>query len=210
MRKIAGRLLALVGILVVASCSSKEEAARPKILTEVIIPSDVPGSIVEPDAYGWLRTPESVRAYHIGRYIDPATGTMQESTISFRVEESAHWVTDPPRGKYQVPFADLKPYRQPEGRSTELARTEIETMHRQTAELNQAATRRYESVVKAGEELKESQDSIQAALRAGIEQRELAAQYKREMEALAQRNKELQEQLRMLVEERAKPRKTTP
>ena len=78
------KYLALIPLLFIASCAS-----RPQ-LTFRPLPSPAVGP-VEAVRYG-----EVVRAYHIGRYVDPNhPETMQEEHQVYRVEISARWNLHP-------------------------------------------------------------------------------------------------------------------
>lgn len=78
------KLFALIPLLFIASCASHSPVAlRP-----------APSSAVEPVES--LRYGEVVRAYHLGRYIDPnQPGTMYEQHPVYRVEVSARWNLHP-------------------------------------------------------------------------------------------------------------------
>jgi hypothetical protein len=78
------KYLALIPLVLVASCAS-----RPRI---VVRPLPLP--IVEPIEA--VRYGEVVRAYHVGRYVDPNhPETMQEQHPVYRVEVSARWNLHP-------------------------------------------------------------------------------------------------------------------
>ncbi len=78
------KYLALIPLVFVASCASRPQIAfRP-------LPSPAVGR-VEAVRYG-----EVVRAYHVGRYVDPDhPETMQEADQVYRVEVSARWNLHP-------------------------------------------------------------------------------------------------------------------
>ena len=74
------KYLALLPLVLVASCTS-----RPQLLVR-----PVPQAAVEPiDA---VRYSEVVRAYHVGRFVDPNhPETMHERHPVYRIESSARW-----------------------------------------------------------------------------------------------------------------------
>lgn len=78
------KYLALIPLVFVASCASRPQfAVRP-----------LPPSAVEPT--GAVRYGEVVRAYHVGRYVDPNhPETMHERHPVYRVEVSARWNLHP-------------------------------------------------------------------------------------------------------------------
>jgi hypothetical protein len=78
------KCLALVPFLLVASCASRPQLAFRPLPPPTVEP-------VEAVRYG-----EVVRAYHVGRYIDPNhPETMQEQHPVYRIEVSARWNLHP-------------------------------------------------------------------------------------------------------------------
>jgi hypothetical protein len=78
------KYLALAPLLLVASCAS-----RPQLAFRPLPPPSI--EPVEAVRYG-----EVVRAYHVGRYVDPNhPETMQEQHPVYRVEVSARWNLHP-------------------------------------------------------------------------------------------------------------------
>jgi hypothetical protein len=80
------KYLALIPLVLVASCAS-----RPK--PQVVV-RPLPTPATEP--IGDVRYAEVVRAYHVGRYVDPNQPlAMHERHPVYRVEASAHWNLHP-------------------------------------------------------------------------------------------------------------------
>ena len=78
------KYLALVPLLLVASCTS-----RPQLVVRPL-----PPAAIEP--VETVRYSEVVRAYHVGRFIDPNhPETMHEQHPVFRIESSARWNLHP-------------------------------------------------------------------------------------------------------------------
>ncbi len=78
------KYLALIPLVLVASCAS-----RPQLVLRPVPPLSV--EPVETMRYG-----EVVRAYHIGRYVDPNhPETMHEQHPLYRLEAFAHWNLHP-------------------------------------------------------------------------------------------------------------------
>lgn len=74
------KYLALIPLVLVASCAS-----RPQLVVRPLPPTPV--EPIESVRYG-----EVVRAYHIGRYVDPNhPETMHEQHPVYRIEVSARW-----------------------------------------------------------------------------------------------------------------------
>ena len=74
------KYLALIPLVLVASCAS-----RPQVVVRPL-----PTSAVEPVES--IRYGEVVRAYHVGRYVDPNhPETMHEQHPVYRIEVSARW-----------------------------------------------------------------------------------------------------------------------
>lgn len=77
--------LALIPLVLVASCASR----APQIVVRPLLPPTV--EPIEAVRYG-----EVVRAYHVGRYVDPNhPETMHEQHPVYRVEVSARWNLHP-------------------------------------------------------------------------------------------------------------------
>jgi hypothetical protein len=69
----------LVPLLFLTACST-----APKVVLRPLPPSPVPVNTV--------RYPETIRAYHVGRYTDPnGDSVMHERHVVYRVEENARW-----------------------------------------------------------------------------------------------------------------------
>jgi hypothetical protein len=78
------KYLTLIPLLFTASCASRPHLAIHRLPTPAVEP-------VEAVRYG-----EVVRAYHIGRYVDPDhPETMQEEHPVYRIEVSARWNLHP-------------------------------------------------------------------------------------------------------------------
>ncbi|MCI0745646.1 MAG: hypothetical protein L0Y58_09605 [Verrucomicrobia subdivision 3 bacterium] len=79
------KYLALIPLVLVASCASRS----PQVVVRPLPPPAV--ELIEAVRYG-----EVVRAYHIGRYVDPNhPETMHEQHPVYRVEVSARWNLHP-------------------------------------------------------------------------------------------------------------------
>ena len=78
------KYIALIPLVFVASCAS-----RPKYVFQPVPP--VAGEPIEAVRYG-----EVVRAYHVGRFVDPYhPETMHEQHSVYRIETSARWNLHP-------------------------------------------------------------------------------------------------------------------
>jgi len=85
------KYLALIPLLLVASCAS-----RPQV---VVRPATPPA--IEPTEA--VRYGEVVNAYHVGRYVDPNhPETMHEQHPVYRVEAVAHWNLHPNAGPVTI------------------------------------------------------------------------------------------------------------
>jgi hypothetical protein len=77
----------LIPLLFLSACST-----QPKLVLRPQSPSST--------ATDAVRYPETVRAYHFGRYVDPSDDlVMHEQHVVFRVEENARWDLHPVTGK---------------------------------------------------------------------------------------------------------------
>jgi hypothetical protein len=77
------KYIALIPLLLVSSCASRQVLVRP-----------IPPGQIEP--VGSVRYAEVVRAYHVGRYVDPNhPETINEEHPVYRLEASARWNLHP-------------------------------------------------------------------------------------------------------------------
>jgi hypothetical protein len=77
----------LIPFVILAGCSS------PRI---VRMPPAVPGTTLSPDEMESVRYSENVKAYPVGRYVDPNNGfVMHEQHIIYRVETTPKWNLHP-------------------------------------------------------------------------------------------------------------------
>ena len=82
------KYLALIPLVLVASCASRRQP--------VFSPLPSPPTVQHVES---VRYPEVVRAYHVGRYVDPShPETMQEEHPVNRVEVSGRWNLHPGTG----------------------------------------------------------------------------------------------------------------
>ena len=101
------KYLALIPLVFVAACAS-----RPQLVVR-----PVPPAAVEPVES--VRYAEVIRAYHIGRFVDPShPETMHEQHPVYRIETSARWnlhpgpantvnlLTPPPDAAFAPPFTN--------------------------------------------------------------------------------------------------------
>lgn len=85
----------LIPILILTGCRSAHI---------VQMPPPVPGSTLTPDEMESVRYAETVKAYPVGRYIDPNDGDiMHEAHVIYRVETTSKWNLHPD-GLGLVPF----------------------------------------------------------------------------------------------------------
>jgi hypothetical protein len=85
----------LILIVILTGCSS------PHV---VRMPTPVRGTTLSPDEMESVRYAETVKAYPIGRYIDPNDGDiMHEAHVMYRIETTAKWNLHPD-GAGAIPF----------------------------------------------------------------------------------------------------------
>ena len=85
----------LIPVVILTGCSS------PHV---VQMPTPVPGTTLSPDEMESVRYAETIKAYPIGRYIDPNDGDiMHEAHVIYRVETTAKWNLHPD-GAGAIPF----------------------------------------------------------------------------------------------------------
>jgi len=83
------KIILLIPLLFLSACASK----KPVI---VRMPPPVPGTTIPSDDLESVRYGENVKAYSIGRYLDPNDGlVMHEAHTVYRVETTAKWNLHP-------------------------------------------------------------------------------------------------------------------
>jgi hypothetical protein len=83
------RILLFIPLILLPACASK----KPVV---VQMPPSVPGTILTSDDMESVRYGENLKAYSIGRYIDPNDGlVMHEAHTVYRVETTAKWNLHP-------------------------------------------------------------------------------------------------------------------
>jgi hypothetical protein len=82
---------AIILLCLFSSCVTRKEARSVR-------PTEVPGTLVAAAALPQIRTPETVKAYPVGRYTDPNfPDEMHERHTLYRREQSAAWNYHPSR-----------------------------------------------------------------------------------------------------------------
>jgi hypothetical protein len=83
------RILIFIPLILLSACASK----KPVV---VQMPRSVPGTILTTDDMESVRYGENLKAYSIGRYVDPNDGlVMHEAHTVYRVETTAKWNLHP-------------------------------------------------------------------------------------------------------------------
>jgi hypothetical protein len=83
------RILIFIPLILLSACASK----KPVV---VQMPRSVPGTILTTDDMESVRYGENLKAYSIGRYVDPNGGlVMHEAHTVYRVETTAKWNLHP-------------------------------------------------------------------------------------------------------------------
>ena len=90
----------LLGLLLAATfgCSTDEVVVKeePKYTSQILLPDDhlatPTHTSVGLNEYRKLRSPEHLKAYHVGRIVDEEAGTMTEHTTIYRVENSSRYI----------------------------------------------------------------------------------------------------------------------
>ena len=83
------RIIILIPLLFLPSCATK----KPVV---VRMPHSVPGTMMPSDDMESVRYGENLKAYPVGRYIDPNNGlVMHEAHTVYRVETTAKWNLHP-------------------------------------------------------------------------------------------------------------------
>ena len=171
--------------MMLAACASRHTTTVRTYMHEV------PGTALPSKGVGSVRYAENIKAYPLGRYIDPSNSRiMHEGHSIYRVETTAKWNLHPnepvpiPRGPFQV---------------RDSARTTSPVGDELVAQLNQQkeATR---AIMQGGQVVSQKLGELSGKLQ---QTQEIAAQnalLKQEMNAARQRLDALEEQLR------AKPR----
>lgn len=81
----------IIALFALTSCASHHPTPRVVNMTSV-----VPSTSLPPTAVDSVRYPENVKAYPVGRYVDPSDGLeMHERHTIYRIETTAKWNLHP-------------------------------------------------------------------------------------------------------------------
>ncbi|HCE46784.1 MAG TPA: hypothetical protein DET40_24820 [Lentisphaeria bacterium] len=84
--------LLLSGLLLCGGCMSTAQPPARQIEQQIVMPAAVAGSNIPEEDLDRVRYGEDLKAYTIGRYVDPNnSGIMYEKNVLYRVEESPQW-----------------------------------------------------------------------------------------------------------------------
>jgi hypothetical protein len=94
-------LALLCAVSLSQGCSSDVEKVR-----HTVIPAQISGTAIPEDDVERVRYGEDLKAYTLGRYVDPSNSNiMYEPNTLYRVEESSYWNVRP-NGKVGLPMPD--------------------------------------------------------------------------------------------------------
>ena len=98
------KFLITVIFFVTAACTSTQETPPP-VSTPLPDSRTAGGSYIHQDQYENIRHQENLKAYTLGRYVDPAdTSVMHEQGVIYRVENSSSWNLQPEVTPSELPF----------------------------------------------------------------------------------------------------------
>lgn len=87
----------LIPLVLLTACASKQKAPLVRV-------RDVPGTVLPAQGIESIRYSENIKAYPVGRYVDPNNGlVMHERHTIYRVETTAKWNLHP-SGPVTVPL----------------------------------------------------------------------------------------------------------
>jgi hypothetical protein len=120
MNKLRFLMYALTIFILIGCSSDPEPVVRvPNITTEVYASAPVSGTHIAYQNLNTLRSPENVKAYHIGRYEDPFNkNIMYEATVAYELTDEAKWVKD--YNPNRPPFAGQLGYQKHYDRDSEI------------------------------------------------------------------------------------------
>lgn len=154
------------GLLLCAGCMSATKQPEKKVERQVVMPASVAGSNIPEDDLDRVRYGEDLKAYAVGRYIDPNdSSVMYEKNILYRVEESPQWnlrpntEIRPPIGKEPRESPALQKIVESE------LRNELDRQRRLSEDLLQQTRKAVEAVEKSIAETKRLQEQNALVLR---------------------------------------------
>ena len=172
----------LIPLLLLSACASHR---KPTVLN---MPRPVPGTTLPSDDIESVRYEENIKAYNVGRYIDPNNAlAMHERHVVYRVETTAKWNLHP-NAAATVALG-------PAVRIIDPARKDGPTTPEIIAEVNRqkAAT---QTVIDQGKRLNNTLTQMATALDAGKQAVEQNRQLKTDLDAAKQRRDLLEAEIR--------------
>ena len=194
------RILYIIPLLLVAACASNKE---PRVM---LLPRPVPGTTLPTEDIESVRYSENLKAYNVGRYIDPnCRFVMHERHVVYRVETTAQWNSHPnaPATVALGPAVQI----------IDPARKDGPTTAEVIAEVNhqKAAT---QAVIQQGQRLNDTLTQISTALDASKQVADQNRQLKTEIDLTKQRldllEAELRSQQQASPAQRGTPENTNP
>lgn len=159
-------LLIFSGLLLCAGCMSRVKAPEKQAEPQVVMPASVAGNNIPEEDLDRVRYGEDLKAYAVGRYIDPNNSSiMYEKNILYRVEESPQWnlrpntELRPPIGKIPRESPALQKIMESE------LRNELERQRRLSEDLLQQTKKAVEAVEKSIAETRRLQEHNALVLR---------------------------------------------
>ena len=163
----------LIPVLLLSACASNRKPAVLNVLRPVA------GTTLSSDSIESVRYSENVKAYNVGRYVDPNNAlAMHERHVVFRVETTAKWNLHP-NGPATVALG-------PAVRIIDPARKDGPTTAEVIAEVNRQKTAT-QTVIDQGKRLNETLTQISSALDAGKQVADQNRQLKTELDLTKQR-----------------------
>lgn len=184
----------LIPLLLLSACASNRK------LTGLTVSRPIPGTTLSSDGVESLRYSENIKAYNIGRYVDPNNSlTMHERHVVYRVETTAKWNLHPnaPATVALGPAVQI----------IDPARKDGPTSAEVIAEVNRqkAAT---QTIIDQGKRLSDTLGKISTALDASKQVADRNRQLRSELDLTKQRLDLLESEIRDQQKESSAPRGT--
>ena len=185
------KTICLIPLLLLSACASHR---KPTVLN---MPRPVPGTTLPSDDIESVRYEENIKAYNVGRYVDPNNVlAMHERHVVYRVETTAKWNLHPnaPATVALGPAVQI----------IDPARKDGPTTPEIIAEVNRqkAAT---QTVIDQGKRLNDTLAQMATALDAGKQAAEQNRRFKKELDATKQRLDLLEAEIRNRQKESPAP-----
>jgi hypothetical protein len=204
MNRVAVTVVATALTLAASSCSTPPP---PPVTREIMIPTTIAGTYVPDDELDAVRHGENVKAYTVGRYVDPNNpALMYERNTVYRIEENATW-NRMPNEPFSIPFRRYHANRQKYADIQRPLTAELEAEIGKQAQLRKSLEENRERVSQTLAITEKSAQNTEKIARANLLLAAKIRQLEERIAELLKEQTETTEQLRLLEEMRSENRR---